>query len=201
VLRADKRIAEVVAAQETEDDEYAFPNTDTLAFEFDLASLNETKAKSPAAKAQNGADYDIQSAELVQTFASRRRQTKKLASASVAKQAMPSVNITPNYPGDDDLSELSKPPATRKSTRFQSDMSTADESIETMMTRLSTVEASLEQVKNLKHEIQDLKKIFIQTLSSKSGSQQPGQASMGKEGQDAGSSNAVHSKATGAGLV
>jgi hypothetical protein len=101
------------------------------------------------------------------------------------------------------MSDLSRPAAhlAKKTARFKStDTSATDSSIETMMTRLSTVEASLAQVKDIKVEIQNLKKFFIQTLGSQTGCQQPRQATLGKEGHDAGSSNAVHSKATGDGL-
>jgi hypothetical protein len=84
VSAADKRLAELVVAQDMEDDEYYFPNTDTSAFELDMASWKDGKVQRPSAKKLSKDDDDYTVHDSVGTFVSRHEAKKTPPSASTA---------------------------------------------------------------------------------------------------------------------
>jgi hypothetical protein len=178
VSRADNRISELFAAQEINDDEYFFPQTDTSAFEIDMDAIDVIEG---ATKRDNDDD------DSVPTLATRRKAGKKKST------------ISSNASVNDDVGSEAKPAAKLpgKTTRFTSSDTTtvnSSASMDSFMSRLSTVEFSLDQLKTLTSDMQDLKRLIAQSLNRtgpNSSSQQLGQATLGKPSLDADSSNAV----------
>lgn len=177
---ADKRIASLSDAWDELDGEYNFPETDMSAFVLDLSEIKS------AAKASTNKDSDS-----ISTFASRRASAaKKNSSPAMANQVTGEI-IRVSPPG--------RTSGIRSSgTKSSGDTINSEASYNTLASRLSNVEASLEgysqsmdgYTRSIQSDIKNLNQMVALLIqgSQNTQPQQPGQVSL-DTGLDAGGRN------------